>query len=116
MNRFDKNSRSLWNVLKQVLFILVLCAIVFFFLFGLNSVSETTVARQEESLENAINRDIIQCYALEGTFPPNLDYLVEHYGLTYDHDLFFVDYQTIGSNIMPDVTIVRLSDSSNLLK
>ncbi len=116
MNRFDKNSRSAWNVIKKVVMILFLCAVVFFFLFGLNSVSASTLERQEESLQNAINRDIIQCYALEGTYPPNLEYLESHYGLTYDHDLFFVDYQAIGSNIMPDVTIVRLTDASNLIK
>jgi hypothetical protein len=33
--------------------------------------------------------------------------LKENYGLTYDEDLFFVDYQTIGSNILPDVTIIE---------
>ena len=45
-----------------------------------------------------------------------LEYLESHYGLTYDHDLFFVDYQAIGSNIMPDVTIVRLTEGSDLFK
>ena len=27
--------------------------------------------------------------------------------LTYDEDLFFVDYQTVGANIYPDVTIIE---------
>ena len=63
--------------------------------------------RQKESLENAITRSITHCYAVEGSYPASLDYLKENYGLTYDEDLFFVDYQTIGSNILPDVTIIE---------
>ena len=43
---------------------------------------------------------------MEGSYPESLQYLKEHYGLTYDDDKFFVDYQTLGSNIMPDVTII----------
>ena len=34
------------------------------------------------------------------------DYIKEHYGLIYNEQLFFIDYQPIGSNIMPDVTIL----------
>ena len=33
--------------------------------------------------------------------------LKAHYGLTYDENLFFVDYQTVGANIYPDVTIIE---------
>ena len=58
-------------------------------------------------LEKAVNRSITQCYALEGTYPPDMEYLTAHYGLTYDEDLFFVDYQTVGANIYPDVTIIE---------
>ena len=52
-------------------------------------------------------RNITYCYAVEGSYPESLDYLKEHYGLTYDEDRFFVDYQVIGANILPDVTIIE---------
>ncbi len=52
-------------------------------------------------------RSITHCYAVEGTYPSSLEYLKENYGLTYDETVFFVDYQTIGSNILPDVTIIE---------
>ena len=47
---------------------------------------------------------------MEGTYPQSLDYLKEYYGLMYDEDLFFVDYQVMGSNILPDVTIIEKGD------
>ena len=50
---------------------------------------------------------IVYCYATEGTYPESLEDLKAHYGLTYDEDLFFVDYQTVGANIYPDVTIIE---------
>ena len=36
-----------------------------------------------------------------------LEYLKENYGLTYNEDLFYVDYRTTGANLMPDVTIIE---------
>ncbi|WP_318583936.1 hypothetical protein [[Clostridium] scindens] len=54
-----------------------------------------------------MTRSITQCYAVEGNYPESLDYLKKSYGLHYDEDKFFVDYQPLGSNIMPDVTIIK---------
>lgn len=106
MNRFENK-----NKLHKLRFISLpaLAFLVLFLLFmqGVSSVSDTTLQKQEESLHTAIDRSVVQCYAVEGTYPPSLSYLEEHYGLTYDHDLFFVDYQAYGSNIFPDITILR---------
>ncbi len=66
----------------------------------------STKDRQEQALRSAMERDIVHCYALEGFYPPSLDYIVEHYGLSYDEDIFLVDYQPIGDNIYPDYTIM----------
>ena len=60
-----------------------------------------SAAEQKEALELALERDITTCYALEGQFPPDLAYLRDHYGLSYDEDLFYVDYRPYGSNIRP---------------
>jgi hypothetical protein len=48
---------------------------------------------------------------VEGTYPPSLEYLKEHYGLIYDEESYYIDYTAIGSNIMPDVTILPRSKS-----
>ena len=31
----------------------------------------------------------------------------EQYGFSYDKEQFFVDYQLLGANIMPDVTVIE---------
>lgn len=108
MNRFrNKNDKHPLYFLSRIRTIYLLCPLLLLlFWFGLSSISESTVSRQQESLETALNRDIIHCYAVEGFYPPSLGYIEEHYGLVYDKDLFFVDYQPIGSNLRPDVTIL----------
>lgn len=67
-----------------------------------------TSTRQEESLNTALQKDITNCYALEGFYPPDLQYLKDHYGLVYDENAYLVDYQPVGSNIRPTYTIIPL--------
>ena len=68
-------------------------------------------AQEKQSLEEAIQRDIVTCYALEGVYPESLEYLKEHYGLTYNEDRYIVNYEALGSNLMPDVTVMEKQDT-----
>jgi len=107
MNRFTTKADKKLIILPKFRCIYLLCPLLLLlFILGISSIGKTTMDKQKESLENALNRNIIHCYAVEGFYPPSLEYIEEHYGLTYDKDLFFVDYQPIGSNIRPDVTIL----------
>ena len=106
MNRFSQDKirrRFSLNSLSVILFILLF---VLFFI-GVSNVGETSLNKQQEGLESALGRCIIQCYALEGNYPDSLEYMEEHYGLGYNKDLFFVDYAPYASNIYPEVTIIR---------
>lgn len=109
MNRFEQASpapiKYVARYLPIVFFIVVL--IVFFILLG--NVSEDTAARQKQSLETALEHDIAQCYALEGKYPENVGYLEDHYGLTYDHDSFVVQYTFYGENLYPDYVVTKRS-------
>lgn len=94
---------------------LIVSIIVFFiifgcFWFGISSFSNKASDQEKQTLETAVNRGIAHCYAIEGAYPESLQYLKEHYGLIYDEDRFFIDYQILGSNIMPDVTIIDKED------
>ena len=111
-NRFTTKREHL-SKLPRIRIIYIVCPILLaVFLLSLSSIQESTLTKQQESLETALARDITRCYAVEGFYPPSLSYMEEHYGLTYDKDLFFVDYQPIGSNIRPDVTVILRKDIS----
>ena len=85
---------------KLVYLLPILAFLVLFVLFlqGIGSVSESTLTKQQESLETALGRSISQCYAVEGCYPPSLE---------YDKNSFFVDYEYYGSNLLPEVTVLR---------
>lgn len=98
-----KEKKNIASFLPAILLILVLIA----FCFAAASVSKTNDAREKEILQNALDRSITQCYALEGAYPSSLSYLVDNYGLTYDSNRYFIDYQYIGSNLRPDTMIIE---------
>ena len=107
-NRFDKTSISIlpsdnfYRVISVVIFVLI----AVFFIQAVEYSGRSSIEKEQESLENAISRDIVQCYALEGMYPPSLSYIEDHYGLTYDKNVFFVDYQPIAANLYPDYTVI----------
>ncbi len=107
MNRFQKapsRFRALGRLAPAVFFLLVLAL----FLAGLNSLSGVTARQEAEGLENSIVQSAVHCYALEGFYPDSLTYLEDHYGLTYDREKYVVSYEVIGSNLMPDVSVIPL--------
>lgn len=87
--------------------VLLLMIVLGIFIGFSGSFARTNLAHEKEILSKALERSITQCYALEGTYPYTLEYLEQHYGLTYNKDHFFVDYQYIGGNLRPDVTIIE---------
>lgn len=111
-NRFTTGKKRL-SRLPHIRIIYIICPLLLaVFFLSLSSIQSSTLEKQQESLETALERDITHCYAVEGFYPPSLSYLEEHYGLTYDKDLFFVDYQPIGSNMRPDVTVILREGTS----
>lgn len=107
MNRFEQTRLPLGKIFTFVYSLATFVLILFLFLWGIQSVNKTSHEKQQESLENALNRSISQCYAVEGIYPPSLDYIMEHYGLTYDKKIFFVDYNYYGDNLLPEITVIR---------
>ena len=107
MNRFEQKHISFGRKLLFLLPVLAFLILFVLFIQGISSVSESTLSKQQESLETALERSISQCYAVEGSYPPSLEYLKQHYGLLYDEDNFFVDYEYYGSNLLPEVTVLR---------
>lgn len=108
MNRFaqvkKKDHAALRNILLPLLFF---AAAVAFLLVGVRSVSGRSEEERLKSVKQAVTRAAVHCYAVEGTYPPGLDYLEEQYGLMVDKEKYFVDYQSFASNVMPDITVVE---------
>lgn len=72
-----------------------------------NNIKDRNTQYQIEQVESAIQRSLNLCYAQEGFYPAQLEYLIDHYGLIVDDRLYFVSYKVFASNIRPDVTVFR---------
>ena len=107
MNRFQKTpARSeFWGRAASVVFFLAILAA---FITGLDSLSGITARQEADGLRDSILQSAVHCYALEGFYPDSLAYLEDHYGLTYKQDKYLVTYEIIGSNLMPDVSVIPL--------
>ena len=71
---------------------------------------KTTQAEQTELLKDAIDQAVVGCYAMEGRYPQDLDYLIENYGIQVDLDKYAVRYEIFADNIRPEVRVIRLGD------
>ncbi len=101
-----KRKRHFAGLFSLLLALLVLVLTV----KGLDNIQSSNDAEQAKILESAVTRSITACYALEGAYPPDITYLTEHYGLVYDSEQYFIDYQYIGANLRPDVTIIKRNE------
>ena len=53
----------------------------------------------------AMDRAVRQCYALEGAYPPDLQYLADNYGLLLHEDRYVYLYEAVGGNIPPIIKV-----------
>ena len=67
--------------------------------------SKLSGERGAETLRDAIRRASVQCYAIEGRYPPSVEYLEENYGIKIDRERYDVFYSGFASNFMPDITV-----------
>ena len=77
------------------------------FLVALTNLEGGQGEERRLQLEVSVRRAAVTCYAVEGIYPPDLDYLRQHYGIQVDEKHYDVFYEVFGSNIMPDITVVE---------
>lgn len=113
MNRFTGPSLKKRIADSAGFSIMFFVVVMIVFIVGVSMISTTGSRDEKTVLETALNRDIIHCYAVEGYYPPSLEYIEDHYGLTYNHSKYIVDYESIGSNIMPTFAIYEKKPSKS---
>jgi len=69
--------------------------------------SDDTSDTQTKSIVEIIQKAAVQCYALEGEYPPDVEYLRDNYGVIMDTDKYYFYYDAaLGSSIMPDIAVI----------
>ena len=103
MHLYRKNRHSGGTTLLSAVGMAALLGL-FWAAFG--NVGEGADAEQLRMTEEAVRRAAVNCYAIEGSYPQNLGYLIEHYGVQVDTQKFVVTYDVVGSNLLPYIEVV----------
>jgi hypothetical protein len=90
----------LWVAVTSLLLLVIAAAGIVRFDRG---VSDSRVSSVRQSVESAVNN----CYALEGRYPPSLEYLEKNYGLIVDEEHFIYGYSVFATNIKPQIYIFK---------
>ena len=102
MYKDGKNNR------KGVLLVVCLCILAAAAaLFAFSGSGADLDEEAAEAIRDAVRRSALQCYVVEGVYPPDLDYLKEHYGLQVNTDDYYVVYDVFASNVAPDISVIR---------
>ena len=88
----------------------LIAACLYLFTVGTGSVAQRTKEENLNALVEAVRRASVQCYAIEGRYPPSVEYLEDHYGISIDRNAYNVFYSGWASNIMPDITIIPIEE------
>ena len=100
----NKNVSRIRAMIPLLIAVLVVAGIV----YGASKTQEQATAQALKMTEESIRRAAVQCYALEGIYPVNIEYLMDHYGIRPDTRRFVVHYQFIADNLLPDITIIPI--------
>lgn len=98
-----RRDSALW-----ILGVVIVLAAAMVFLSALGNLESGQDESGRQQLEDSIRRAAVACYATEGFYPPDLDYIVAHYGLQIDGERYAVFYEAFAENLMPEITVVSI--------
>lgn len=103
MKSLKKNERKWW----RPLFIptLVFALLMWLLAAGAGHFQKVNAEQGLALTEQAVRKAVLQCYAIEGMYPSELEYLIDHYNLKIDTEKYRVSYDCFASNIMPEIYV-----------
>ena len=58
-----------------------------------------------ESIKQTVMERSLQCYVVEGAYPPDLEYLEDNYGLAINRKDYYVHFEAYAENQPPQVRV-----------
>ena len=108
--------KTLKGILKTILPLVIAAVLLFIVTTAVGNLSGGSRAEEKEHLEEALRRAALSCYASEGYFPPDLDYIIENYSVQVDREHFHVFYDVFAENMMPSIDVVVRNEQRKSFK
>ena len=93
---------------KEIAIVLLMAALLAGVWMLVSGVESANSDAQTQFVYEAVHNAALTCYAVEGAYPENLEYLRENYGLAYDRTRYYVSYDAFASNLMPEIFVVEV--------
>ena len=90
---------------KDIGAILIFVVLIIAFVMLVGSITSRGSERELEIVRDAVKNAALTCYAVEGMYPDNIEYLRDHYHLSYNADKYVVEYKTFSSNAVPSILV-----------
>ena len=95
------------NYRKDIAAGVAFVALIVGFLVLISGITNTSDNQETMLVYDAVKNAALTCYAAEGSYPENLEYLREHYKLAYNQEKFIVEYDAFASNLMPTINVLE---------
>lgn len=106
---FTSHKKEKPAFIKILIPVILFVMIVVIVIIGVGNVQSSAGEERLRAMEQAVRRSIVQCYAIEGRYPANLEYLRDNYGLILDYDNYVYHYQRVAANLLPQVAVFEAS-------
>ena len=90
-----RRGSPLLRAVQVILLPLAVLAVLLCFTTALGNLDSAQSEESMRQLEQALRRGCVACYAAEGSYPADLDYLKEHYGIQVDETQYVVDRKSV---------------------
>jgi hypothetical protein len=99
--------KSIYGIknIQLMITIVIITAILLIVVDGIADYGNQFEGVEAERIQGIVERYAIQCYATEGAYPPNIAYLVDHYGLVINEEKYIYEYEPIAENIIPLIQV-----------
>ena len=65
---------------------------------------------ETDLVRTAVKNAALTCYAVEGAYPEDIEYLREYYGLAYDQSRYMVTYENFADNLLPTIFVTEVEE------
>jgi hypothetical protein len=110
MHLFEK--REKFKSRGLIISILLFGLIIALFISMLGQIEMKSGDEQTKIMEDALYRAAVTCYAIEGRYPPSVQYIIDNFAVVVDEEKYIVSYNGFASNVMPDITVLRKGAAS----
>ena len=92
---------------QDIASIAIFVVLILSFVLLINGITTKNNGRELQIVRDAVKNAALTCYAVEGVYPDDLEYLREHYHLSYNEEKYHVFYEPLASNLMPFIKVAE---------